>query len=710
MATSACKLKSNCDHIASELSKQLNSFTGKYAYKYPTCETIECKTCPYDAKEKRELTEEQRKIINLWCNEFCITPQNQVGEELDDVQKEKLMCEFLDENRTLFRREEERIIYTEAFRRLQYKTQVMVNSASDDQRTRLLHSLEVQKISRKIAVALRANFELAETISVAHDIGHTPFGHAGETAIRNFLEENLAGSFSHALQSVKVLDFLCSHRILRPEGLKGLGISDFVLEGVLKHDSDSFSDNVSSAAYRLQYDCSRLYRPVGEQPDLYSDQELCIGGIESQIVCWADKIAYLGHDWEEFVAIGLIETMLSRVNSMVIQIDDLLNKQDQSAYKHLSAIEVDKLKLIHKKFVLLKEELYSKEYNLNENAKNRFLNLLKSLIATYDDTITLQKEHPTSFVFFSGEQYKTLASFFKATKSWIIITGKMPQIVGGKMDIIFVFYRYLCETTAHRVIPALIDALVQNSKCNLSPDGADDKSRTSVIKECNDSLLRVKEASRKNCLNEVDCKKRIKAGTKQSFAVRFDEEYSKAISDINTLIFDEYISSTRVRYMTQKAETIIRQLLSFYCENDQMLPLKQRKRIEFETSVPAIVNRTKHLLIQYYLDLIDGYIKESERSGKSKSIYLDRISEKMPGLKLWELLDSDSISLEDVKEKVKKEMAEHSQLVSDAIKLRVVADYVSGMTDRMAEKKYNEICSSSTYWSKAYSERSTINV
>ena len=188
-----------------------------------------------------------------------------------------------------------------------------------------MHSLDVEKISRKIAIALGANCQLAETIAIGHDIGHTPFGHAGEYAIRDYLEEHFAGSFSHAIQGVKVLDFLCSHRTLKPLGIRGLGISKHVLEGVLKHDTDSFSEDISSAAYRLQYDCSDLFIPVGYDNE-NKFQGVLLGGIETQIVCWADKIAYMSHDWEEFVSMGYLEKMLNRVNMIIIQMFQMYKK------------------------------------------------------------------------------------------------------------------------------------------------------------------------------------------------------------------------------------------------------------------------------------------------------------------------------------------------------------------------------------------------
>ena len=114
-------------------------------------------------------------------------------------------------------------------------------------------------------------------------------------------------------------------------------MSDYVLEGVLKHDADTFSENVARAKFRLQYDCESLYKPVGvTEADIlarYTENKVYIGGIESQIVHWADKIAYMGHDWEEFVSVDLLEVMLSRINKMVIELDHY--------YAELSRIESD---------------------------------------------------------------------------------------------------------------------------------------------------------------------------------------------------------------------------------------------------------------------------------------------------------------------------------------------------------------------------------
>lgn len=478
-----------CSRPATILAEQLNKFTNSYAFKYPTyVNPINCNECPYELVklEYDELSDEQKEALVKLYDDYCITPKYSTGEDITKEHKAKLISKYLDEDRTLFRREEERIIYTEAFRRLQYKTQVMVNSASDDQRTRLLHSLEVQKIARKIAIALKANYELAETIAIAHDIGHAPFGHAGENAIKKFMESHLVGSFSHALQSVKVLDFLCAHKELKPKGLKGLGISDLVLEGILKHDSDSFIDNLSLAEYKLQYNCPTLYTPVnGTNPNFYEEGEVYIGGIESQIVCWADKIAYLGHDWEEFVAIGLLEVMLSRINKIIIELDEFVNNSDDIKYHYVSPEEKNKLFELNQAYDKLKV-VFSEEENSDKILKgDNFVNNLATLVNAIESFIAPNKRNGKNYILFSQEQYETLYAFFKVAYCWMIVTQKKPKKIGGKMDIIFVIYKYLNDTTSHRTVPALINGLIENSRKSLQTVENFKKDSFELIEHCN---------------------------------------------------------------------------------------------------------------------------------------------------------------------------------------------------------------------------------
>ncbi|KGM96366.1 hypothetical protein Z968_06505 [Clostridium novyi A str. 4552] len=172
-------------------------------------------------------------------------------------------------NRTYLRRQRDRILYTGGFRRLQGKTQVISATKNGDHRTRLTHSLEVEQIAVSIADALSLNRDLVSAIALGHDVGHTPFGHA----VERFLDRKLEcqGGFSHAVQSV---------RYLKNRGVK---LSYEVIEGILKHDTDVYAGGYN----KKQFDCAQ-YNP--SEP----------GSLESQVVYWSDKLAYLSHDFEDF--------------------------------------------------------------------------------------------------------------------------------------------------------------------------------------------------------------------------------------------------------------------------------------------------------------------------------------------------------------------------------------------------------------------------
>lgn len=708
------KKKINICH-SSILTEQLNDFVNSYAFKYPIYKnSTNSQENPYSLIDIniKDLSAEQKKSVIQLLDEYSITPKYITGADISDEHKTELMLEFLDENRTLFRREEERIIYTEAFRRLQYKTQVMVNSASDEQRTRLLHSLEVQKISRKIAIALKANYELTETIAISHDIGHAPFGHAGEKAIKKYLEKHLVGSFSHALQSVKVIDFLCSHRALKPKGLKGLGVSDLVLEGVLKHDSDSFIDNMSSAEFRLQYDCLNLCKPVGinnTDESLYCNNDVYIGGIESQIVCLADKIAYLGHDWEEFVAVDLLEVMLSRINKIIIQLDDFIGNSTDVKFSHISKDEKCRLFELNENYISLKKVLAKPNYSSDLLEKDEFIENLDRLIKTCKEIVETLSVNSCNFLLFSKEQYETIYAFFKVARCWITITQKKPEILGGKIDAIFIIYKYLNDTTSHRTVPALIKRLIESCSDNVISSNGTEKDRDLLIKDCNTNW----QNKKKDLVKKQNNEKNLKSELRKTFAVRFNDEYTEATEYINKFIFQEFIKSTRVKFMTQKAEMIVERLMDFYYKDYKMLPLKHRNRIEFETNCCNNLNKTKELLIEYYKEKIKNAIENDKDNNLEAPSKFSKLKDSIIAKIGTIISDSHTLNLEASPNTVEKVITgliiTDDEFAKDAIILRVIADYVSGMTDRMAEMKYNEICSTGTQWSIEYSDRGTFN-
>ena len=187
--------------------------------------------------------------------------------------------------RNAFQRDRDRIVHSTAFRRLVYKTQVFLNHEGDLFRTRLTHSLEVAQLGRSIARSLQLNEDLVEAIALAHDLGHTPFGHAGQDALNECMAGQ--GGFEHNLQSLRVVDALEE----RYPDFDGLNLTFETREGILKHCSRANAQKLEAA------DPGGVGRRFidGTQP-----------GLEAQLCNLADEIAYNAHDIDDGVRSGLI--------------------------------------------------------------------------------------------------------------------------------------------------------------------------------------------------------------------------------------------------------------------------------------------------------------------------------------------------------------------------------------------------------------------
>ena len=209
----------------------------------------------------------------------------------------RLRPETEDDVRPAFQHDRDRIIHSKAFRRLKHKTQVFLAPAGDHYRTRLTHTLEVSQIARSIAKVLRLNEELTEAIALGHDLGHTPFGHAGERV----LDTLVPGGFNHYEQSLRVVD------VLEGAGRGGLNLSWEVRNGIAKH---------SKGKHGL---------PVGAPPEHRAST------VEGQIARVADIVAYVNHDIDDAVRAGVLDeadlpasavgvlgtTSSQRINTMV---------------------------------------------------------------------------------------------------------------------------------------------------------------------------------------------------------------------------------------------------------------------------------------------------------------------------------------------------------------------------------------------------------
>jgi len=216
----------------------------------------------------------------------------------DDASRGRRYPEPAPEFRGEFQRDRDRIIHSNAFRRLVYKTQVFVNHEGDLYRTRITHSIEVAQIARSVAVALRLNEPLTEAICLAHDLGHTPFGHAGQDALNECMREY--GGFEHNLQSLRVVDELEE----RYAAFSGLNLTFECREGILKH-------------------CSlRHARELGELGERFINRHQ--PGLEAQIANLADEIAYNNHDVDDGIRAQLLDLSALRTVSMFRRQHDLV--------------------------------------------------------------------------------------------------------------------------------------------------------------------------------------------------------------------------------------------------------------------------------------------------------------------------------------------------------------------------------------------------
>ncbi|MBI4724198.1 MAG: deoxyguanosinetriphosphate triphosphohydrolase [Rhodomicrobium sp.] len=199
--------------------------------------------------------------------------------------------------RTVYQRDRDRIVHSTAFRRLIHKTQVFIYHEGDHYRTRLTHSLEVAQIARTLARALNLNEDLVEAIALAHDLGHTPFGHAGEDALNDAMKP--VGGFDHNAQSLRIVTFL-EHRYA---SFRGLNLTWETLEGIVKHNGPLIEASGRPLGRYAGKGLPHAIRAYMQIQDLGLDTQ---PSLEGQIAALADDIAYNNHDIDDGFRAGYI--------------------------------------------------------------------------------------------------------------------------------------------------------------------------------------------------------------------------------------------------------------------------------------------------------------------------------------------------------------------------------------------------------------------
>ena len=307
--------------------------------------------------------------------------------------KGRVFFEKEDPNRTCFMRDRDRIIHSSAFRRLKYKTQVFVHHEEDYFRTRLSHSLEVSQLSRSISKVFNINDDLTESISLSHDLGHTPFGHAGEEVLNNKMKGK--GGFNHNYQALKILTVLEKKYL----DFDGLNLTFETLDGILKHNGPI---------------TSVLPSYIQKFINFFGGEKKSQGSFEAQVAAICDDIAYNNNDIDDGLYAGLFE--IEELNELEI-IKEALKKINLKKSKEYRRI---KYELIRKLINIMVDDLIINTKQNIQNFKikncNEILELDKPLVIFGDEMKNKEKKLK---VFLKNKMYnhpKVKTMNFKAKK------------------------------------------------------------------------------------------------------------------------------------------------------------------------------------------------------------------------------------------------------------------------------------------------------
>ncbi len=297
--------------------------------------------------------------------------------------------------RNEYQRDRDRIIHSAAFRRLEYKTQVFVNHEGDLFRTRLTHSLEVAQIARSISRELGLHEDLTEAIALAHDLGHTPFGHAGQTALNNCMKD--FGGFEHNIQSLRVVDKLEQ----KYADFDGLNLTFETREGILKHCAINNAKKLGDVGQRFL---------DKTQP-----------GLEAQLTDYSDEIAYNNHDIDDGIRYGLIT-----INSL-LKIE-LFKEQYDIVNQQYSGL--DDKKLMHE---VIRRMINVMVVNLIDTSRE---NIAKANLKSIDE-VRNQKQPLMAFSDSMGEKKLELKQFLRKELYQHYRVHRMTKKAADVIDALF---------------------------------------------------------------------------------------------------------------------------------------------------------------------------------------------------------------------------------------------------------------------------------
>ena len=319
--------------------------------------------------------------------------------------KGRIFRESLSKYRTPFQRDRDRIVHSASFRRLKHKTQVFVNTEGDHYRTRITHSMEVAQIARSIARYLNLNEDLAETLSLAHDLGHTPFGHAGEDALNECMQNY--GGFDHNLQTLRIVMFL-ENKYLK---FNGLNLSIETLEGLLKHngpmeDLDLVNELIGINKFKKMIDFKTF-------PSL-----------EAQISAISDDIAYNNHDIQDGIKANLFRIEgLVEIDFFKVIYNKYKNKINKHNYKiatyQIIRDSIDKM---------IKDLLINTKKNLRKNKIKNLKNITKTNSLMVDFSDKMKNSESEIRFFLKTKMYNNKSVLAKNNKGKLILSKLFYKI------------------------------------------------------------------------------------------------------------------------------------------------------------------------------------------------------------------------------------------------------------------------------------------
>lgn len=332
--------------------------------------------------------------------------------------------------RSEFQRDRDRIIHSTAFRRLEYKTQVFINHEGDLFRTRLTHSLEVAQVGRSVANALNINVDLVEAICLAHDLGHTPFGHIGQDELNSCMHKACGEGFEHNLQSLRIVDKLEE----RYADFDGLNLTFETREGILKHCSLKTAKTLGDLGTRFL---------KGTEPSL-----------EAQLANIADELAYNFHDVDDGLRSGIITLEQLREVSIIDEQLKLLHKK----YPNLDG------RRLHKELVrhLINMTIYALIESTTENLKKYNIVTLEDVyksppIALYSESMARKQKELKKFL--HKNLYKHSSVMQLRFKSANIIRGLFEAFVSDESILPEAYQKKIASRGLHRVVADYISGM-----------------------------------------------------------------------------------------------------------------------------------------------------------------------------------------------------------------------------------------------------------